>query len=190
MNLKRLMARAATHMDAITRARLAGLSWNEIGARLEVSGEAMRKAHARAQVAMDSGRLVPREQLPLPDQDSIPVSLAPQPCHGISGRADSRRRTTYRSPTPMKRIDHDKLQALVSAGPDPSKGLQNLVLSRFADITLARAHLRGWEEIANALDIPGREKALSVAFARVRKGIAEKRLEPPRAGFTDIPFNK
>lgn len=60
----------------------------------------------------------------------------------------------------------------------------------FADITLARAHLRRWDEIAKALDMPGREKALSVAFARVRKGIAEKRLEPPRAGFTDIPPNK
>jgi hypothetical protein len=90
----------------------------------------------------------------------------------------------------MEGIASDKLQALVSAGPDPSRGLQHLALSRFADITLARAHLRRWDEIAKALDMPGREKALSVAFARVRKGIAEKRLEPPRAGFTDIPPNK
>lgn len=188
MSLKRLMARIAAHRDAITRARLAGLSWSEIGERMGAGGESMRKAYARAQMAMDSGRLLPLEQLPLPDQAPTPVPAAqhPQPCLEISGRDDSQ----SGSPTCVEGMASDKLHTLVSAGPDPSKGLQHLVLSRFADITLARAHLRRWDEIANALDIPGREKALSVAFARVRKGIAEKRLEPPRAGFTDIPLNK
>ena len=75
----------------------------------------------------------------------------------------------------------DKLGALIAAGPDRTRGLQNLVLTRFWDISKARAHLRQWGEIAIAMDMPGRGKALSEAFARVRKGVAEKRMEPPTA---------
>lgn len=76
--------------------------------------------------------------------------------------------------------DQDKLRALIAAGPDPTKGLQHLVLSRFMDITRARrSGLRNWKEIAAALDMPGREKALSAAYARVKKRVGEKALEAP-----------
>lgn len=82
MRLRRLMARAAEHRDAITAARMAGWTWTEIGERLGVSGEAMRRAHARAQAAMQSGKLVPLEQTPLPDppvtQATAPVATVPR----------------------------------------------------------------------------------------------------------------
>ena len=81
-------------------------------------------------------------------------------------------------------MEKDKLFLLGESGPDPTRGLQHLVLSRFADITKARSRLRRWDEIAEALDMPGREKALSSAFSKVKKGIAEKRLTPPT---TDVP---
>ena len=75
----------------------------------------------------------------------------------------------------------NKLQALIATGPNPSKGLQGLVLSQFGDIAKARALLWGWREIAEALGMPGREKALSVAYARVRSGVEAGRLEPATA---------
>ena len=74
-----------------------------------------------------------------------------------------------------------KLLALIAAGPDPTRGLQNLVLARFNDISAARALLWGWKEIAEALGIPGRGKALSVSYTRVRKGVEAGRLEPATA---------
>ena len=82
-------------------------------------------------------------------------------------------------------MEKDKLSELAEAGPDPTRGLQHLVLSRFADIAKARSRLRRWDEIAAAMDMPGREKAkaLSSAFSKVKKGIAEKRLTPP----ADVP---
>ena len=77
---KRLMARVACHQEAVIAARLAGLSWSEIGERLGASGAATRKAYARAQAAMRSGKLVPLEQTPLPDppvtQATTPVVIA------------------------------------------------------------------------------------------------------------------
>lgn len=79
-------------------------------------------------------------------------------------------------------MEEDKLRALIAAGPDPTKGLQHLVLSRFTDITKARrSGLRDWKEIAAALDMPGREKALAAAYARVKKKVGEKVLETPTA---------
>ena len=77
-------------------------------------------------------------------------------------------------------MEEDKLRALIAAGPDPTRGLQHLVLSRFEDITKARrTGLRQWTEIATALNMPGREKALSAAYARVKKKVGEKVLEAP-----------
>ena len=76
----------------------------------------------------------------------------------------------------------DKLQELIAAGPDPSRGLQNLVLFRFEAITIARSHLRRWEEIAVALDMPAsRARALRAAYARVAKKVAAGVLETPKA---------
>jgi hypothetical protein len=77
MTLKRLMARMACHQEAVTAARSAGETWMEIGARLGIGGEAARKAYSRAQAAVQAGRLVPREQLPLPDSTTISVPAAP-----------------------------------------------------------------------------------------------------------------
>lgn len=74
----------------------------------------------------------------------------------------------------------DKLQELVDAGPDPTRGLQHLVLARFHLISRARARLRKWPEIAKALDMPAdRAKALAASFYRVAKKVAAGDLEPP-----------
>jgi hypothetical protein len=76
----------------------------------------------------------------------------------------------------------DKLQELIDAGPDPTRGLQNLVLFRFEAITIARSHLRRWEEIATVLDMPAsRAKALRAAYARVAKKVKAGVLEAPKA---------
>jgi hypothetical protein len=76
MTLKRLMARMACHQEAVAAARLAGETWMEIGSRLGIGGEAARKAYSRAQAAVQAGRLVPREQLPLPDPTPISAPAA------------------------------------------------------------------------------------------------------------------
>jgi hypothetical protein len=76
---KRLMARMARHQEAVIAARLAGLSWSEIGDRLGASGAATRKAHVRALAAMQSGKLVPMEQAPLPLLDSPMTQAATSP---------------------------------------------------------------------------------------------------------------
>ena len=76
----------------------------------------------------------------------------------------------------------DKLQELLAAGVDPTRGLQNLVLAHFREIAALRARLRRWEEIAAALDLPvGRAKALRAAYARVGKKVRAGVLEPPTA---------
>lgn len=89
MSLRRLMARAAGHRDAITAARMAGWTWTEIGERLGVSGEAMRRAYSRAQAAMQVGRLVPLEQTPLPEPappiaTPVPPTAKPKPAPSLS----------------------------------------------------------------------------------------------------------
>jgi hypothetical protein len=77
----------------------------------------------------------------------------------------------------------DKLQELVDAGPDPTRGLQHLVLARFHLISRARARLRKWPEIAEALDMPAdRAKALAASFYRVAKKVKAGDLEPPEGG--------
>jgi hypothetical protein len=76
----------------------------------------------------------------------------------------------------------DKLQELVDAGPDPTRGLQHLVLARFHLISRARARLRKWPEIAEALDMPAdRAKALAASFYRVAKKVKAGDLEPPES---------
>ena len=87
-------------------------------------------------------------------------------------------------------MEKDKLSELAASGPDPTRGLQHLVLSRFADVAKARSRLRRWDEIAEALDMPGRAKALSSAFSKVKKGIAEKRLTPPAPAPAPTPRQK
>lgn len=80
---QRLMARAAEYRDAIDAARLAGMTWTEIGERLGVSGAAMRKACARARASMEAGRLVPMQKVPLPElalkPDPMPPAAKPRP---------------------------------------------------------------------------------------------------------------
>ncbi len=79
MQMKRLMARMACYQEAVAAARQAGMTWMEIGDRVGMPGEAARKAFARAVAAMQAGRLVPREQLPLPDPSARPAQAAPAP---------------------------------------------------------------------------------------------------------------
>ena len=95
MRLRRLTARVAEHRDAIAAARLAGWTWTEIGERIGVSGEAARRAHARALAAMQVGRLVPLEQIPLPEPASAtPAPPAAQPKPAPFGRSDGEQRPT------------------------------------------------------------------------------------------------
>ena len=82
----------------------------------------------------------------------------------------------------------DKLQELLAAGVDPTRGLQNLVLARFREISTLRARLRRWEEIADALDLPvGRAKALRAAYARVGRKVRAGVLEPPAVTPAPMP---
>ena len=87
-------------------------------------------------------------------------------------------------------MEEDKLSALIAAGPDPTRGLQNLVLFRFMDIARARADLRQWPEIAEALNMPGRAKALAAAFSRVKKRVEDKELEPPKSSPAPRPTSQ
>ena len=77
MQMKRLMARMACHRKAIALARQAGMTWAEIGDRVGVPGEAARKAFARATAAMQTGRLVPLEQTPLPPDPQATAAVRP-----------------------------------------------------------------------------------------------------------------
>lgn len=94
---KRLMARVACHQGAIAIARQAGFTWKEIGARLGASGAATRKAFARAQAAMEAGRLVPMEQAPLPDPPPPPPAATVKPSLPVvsqAGESQQERRPT------------------------------------------------------------------------------------------------
>ena len=79
MQMRRLMARMACHQAAIVAARQAGMTWAEIGERIGVPGEAARKAHARAQAAIQAGRLKPLEQTPLPEPQAAVRAVTPKP---------------------------------------------------------------------------------------------------------------
>lgn len=74
---------------------------------------------------------------------------------------------------------NDALKDLIAQGPDPRRGLQGLVLSRFHDIRAARMNLRRWAEIAEALGMPDRAPALAASFSRVAERIKEGKLVPP-----------
>ena len=74
----------------------------------------------------------------------------------------------------------DKLKELLTRGPDPTRGLRGLALSRYHDIAQARRQLWRWREIAESLDLlPTQGAALGEAFSRVARRIAEGKLEPP-----------
>ena len=76
----------------------------------------------------------------------------------------------------------DKLKELLARGPDPTRGLRGLALSRYHDIATARRQLWRWREIAESLDLlPAQGAALGEAFSRVARRIAEGKLEPPTA---------
>ncbi len=93
MDLKRLTARVARHMDAIMAAKGAGMTWGEVAALFNApSAEAMRKAFARARGGIETGRIVPIGQMPLPIPfaDSsvlrpIPQSVNREPSKAASG---------------------------------------------------------------------------------------------------------
>lgn len=74
----------------------------------------------------------------------------------------------------------DELTQLIRSGPDPTRELQHLVMTRYHDITAARQLARSWGEIARTLQIEGRHKSLAAAYWRVRRGIEAKRLNPPK----------
>lgn len=70
----------------------------------------------------------------------------------------------------------DELTRLIESGPDPTRALRHLVMTRFADITAARQLARSWREIAQTLRLEGRHKSLAAAYWRVRRGIEAGRL--------------
>ena len=82
----------------------------------------------------------------------------------------------------------DKLKDLLARGPDPTRGLRGLALSRYHDIAQARRQLWRWREIAESLDLdPTQGAALGEAFSRVARRIAEGKLEPPAATTAPAP---
>ena len=103
MAMKRLMARMACYQEAIVAARQAGMTWMEIGDRVGMPGEAARKAFARAVAAMQAGRLVPREQLPLPDPSARPAQAAPAP-------GDTKKPTPGMHPSGRRLMPGEKLR--------------------------------------------------------------------------------
>ena len=70
----------------------------------------------------------------------------------------------------------DELTRLIESGPDPTRALRHLVMTRFADITAARQLARSWREIAQTLQLAGRHKSLAAAYWRVKRGIEAGRL--------------
>ena len=74
----------------------------------------------------------------------------------------------------------DELTQLAKGGPDPSRKLRHLVMTRFADMTTARQSARTWREIAQAIGFAGYEKALASAYWRVKRGIEAGRLAVPQ----------
>lgn len=78
-----------------------------------------------------------------------------------------------------------KLAELIGRGPNPARGTTALVLKNYRQIEQARGLLWDWPTIAATLDLPPgprSAKALRAAFARVRRGIKDKTLEPPPGG--------
>lgn len=72
------------------------------------------------------------------------------------------------------------LEDLVAKGPDPSRGLQEMVLAQFQLITAARANLRQWREVALEMGMDARRvPALCTAYKRLAKKIEKGELMPP-----------
>ncbi len=72
-DITRMTARVAPHIDAIKKARAAGLTWGDIAARLGAPGQAARVRwavlHCRYQA----------EQIPLPEPAARPSTTTTQP---------------------------------------------------------------------------------------------------------------
>ena len=149
---KNLAGRILADFNIIKGLRAQKCPWHRIARAMGVNPDSLRKLFLWTEAEIAAKRL------------EVPATLTARPAAPLVGDAAQ-----------------PKLLALIAAGPDPTRGLQNLVLARFDDIRAARALLWGWREIAEALGMPGRGKALSVAYARVRKGVEAGRLEPAAA---------
>ena len=110
MQMKRLMARMACHRGAVIAARLAGETWTEIGSRLGIPGEAARKAFTRAQAAVRAGRLVPREQFPLPDPSARATQAVPAPTPGDTKKPVPGKHPSGRHLLPGEKLRDDGLE--------------------------------------------------------------------------------
>lgn len=74
----------------------------------------------------------------------------------------------------------DKLTELINAGPDRRYTMKAALLNRYDDIVAARALMRTWNDIADALGFTGRGKEMSGCFARVDAAVKKGTLKVPR----------
>lgn len=82
----------------------------------------------------------------------------------------------------------DKLQELISAGPNPRYTMKSLVLERYHDILKARQLMRTWADIADALGIARTKwKDLSMSFRRVDAGVKAGKLSPGKTQISQSP---
>jgi hypothetical protein len=90
-----------------------------------------------------------------------------------------------------KEAKMDKLAALISDGPDKRYTMKAVVLARYGDITAARALMRTWGDIADALGF-GKERGKDLAgcFSRVDACIKKGKLKAPavrQGGVGNVP---
>lgn len=72
----------------------------------------------------------------------------------------------------------DKLKELIMKGPDRRYRIKAEVLARFEDISAARALMRTWPDITEALGFERqRWKQVSACFGRVSKNVASGKLK-------------
>lgn len=86
-----------------------------------------------------------------------------------------------------KELSVDKLKELIMKGPDRRYRVKAEVLARFDDISAARALMRTWPDITEALGFErGRWKQVSACFGRVSKNVASGKLKIGKlmAGFS------
>ena len=74
----------------------------------------------------------------------------------------------------------DRLTALIGEGPDRRYTMKAVVLSRYEDIVSARALMRTWRDIGDALGFEGRGKDVAGCFARVDAAIKCGKLKQPQ----------
>ncbi|MDA8377242.1 MAG: hypothetical protein M0Z50_09320 [Planctomycetia bacterium] len=73
----------------------------------------------------------------------------------------------------------DRLTALIGEGPDRRYTMKAVVLSRYDDIVAARALMRTWRDIGDALGFDGRGKDVAGCFSRVDAAIKKGTLKVP-----------